>query len=63
MPYIGMTEAGDAGWNLSWYDKILNRKWGYGISVLSAKQLSSDDQIWYGENVLVDGRNYNEKNN
>lgn len=23
--YIGMTEAGDAGWDLSWYDKILNR--------------------------------------
>lgn len=24
MGYIGMTEAGDAGWDLSWYDKIKN---------------------------------------
>lgn len=26
MGYIGMTEAGDAGWDLSWHDKVINSK-------------------------------------
>lgn len=32
-PLIGMTEAGDAGWDLSWYDKLLSGKYAGAILI------------------------------
>lgn len=34
-PVIGMTEAGDAGWDLSWYDTLINN--GYAGAILITK--------------------------
>lgn len=36
MKYIGMTEAGDAGWDTSWYDKLIASD-GYAGAILITK--------------------------
>jgi DNA repair photolyase len=41
MNYIGMTEAGDAGWNLSWYEKLTSDDSVYAGAILITKNAAN----------------------
>lgn len=44
MKYIGMTEAGDAGWDTRWYDKIMNSD-SYAGAILITKAPYRDNFV------------------